>query len=152
MKWIKSFLIKNLFERNGYDFVFAKSDDFDTFMEATRGLQFGKYFGNYDDALKMALRQLSDGYNVMGDGTIKTILRHEYGHHMQAAIKDTLQNAENRLEFSNEFLKAISNKSGMSEYSKFNESEMFAEAFAEWSSGGTSEFAKAFGGFIKRYL
>ena len=41
--------------------------------------------------------------------------------------------------------------SGASEYSNTNTLELFAEGFAEYTSGSNTEFGKAFGNFLKRW-
>jgi hypothetical protein len=113
---------------------------------------------------------------VRGDGTFSTFIRHEYGHNVQGYIENKIStkyhnNVDDwRRNFSsfNEFqeaqkayreerhryeseLRSLANLSGSSEYSNTNINELFAEGFAEYSSGGTTEFGKAFGEFLKRW-
>ena len=46
---------------------------------------------------------------------------------------------------------SLAKLNGASEYSGTNDAELFAEGFADWSSGNTSEFAVKFGEFLRRW-
>lgn len=131
---------------------------------------------SYASTLGNQLRNMMDGEMVMGDGTFATAVRHEYGHNVQEYIQGTIRDKYHmtvddwRLYYSShdeykkaqdayhkemdqfrEELMALAGKRGSSNYSNTNDCELFAEAFAEWSSGGTSDFAKGFGELMERW-
>ena len=160
------------------DFKIGMTTESSALLSANGGLNFNQeYFGkNYDWGVKQSLIQQTDGTNVVGDGTFSTLIRHEYGHNVQEYIENKISikyhnNVDDwRRNFSsfNEFqeaqkayreerqryeseLRSLANLSGSSEYSNTNTYELFAEGFAEYSSGGTTEFGKAFGEFLKRW-
>lgn len=146
-------------------------------LSANNGLNFNPHsFQDYRLGLLESFAQQTDGFNVRGDGTFSTFIRHEYGHNVQSYIENKIStkyhnNVDDwRKNFSsfNEFksaktayinerrrfeseLRSLENLSGSSEYSNTNINELFAEGFAEYSSGGTTEFGKAFGEFLKRW-
>ena len=146
-------------------------------MSANNGLNFNPfYFKNAEDGIRLALVQLTNGFNVRGDASFATFIRHEYGHIAQEYIEERIARRYHskpndwRLHFASfdeyksaqaaykaereryrsELLSLVGLR-GCSEYSYTNEYELFAEGFADWSSGGTSEFAVAFGKFFKRW-
>ena len=140
----------SLGETVDYQFTLGIDDDSYALMSANGGLRLGKFFGNYETALSSALGQMASGFNVRGDGTIKTLFRHEFGHNVDIHIKASLK-AEEKIEYSKELRKMIECK-GTSEYAMTNESEFFAEAFAEYASNGNTELAKEFGKFLAKWL
>ena len=146
-------------------------------LSANGGINFNPVsFQDYRLGLLESFAQQTDGFNVRGDGTFSTFIRHEYGHNVQGYIEnkistkyhnnvddwrrnfssfDEFQEAkkayrEERHRYESE-LRSLANLSGSSEYSNTNTDELFAEGFAEYSSGGTTEFGKAFGEFLKRW-
>ena len=134
------------------------------FMSANGGLNFnGRYFSDFEDALKEAIDMQDRGVTVYGDGSFKTFLRHEYGHNVDDYIKmhrfnslyEGKRNApfepQRRSEYERELLE-LANHSGASEYAKTNSNEAFAEGFAEYTSNPKSEFGKAFGEFLGRWM
>ena len=146
-------------------------------LSANGGINFNPYsFQDYRLGLLEAFSQQTDGFNVRGDGTFSTFIRHEYGHNVQEYIENKIStkyhsNVDDwRKNFSsfNEYqaarkayiderhryeaeLRSLANLTGSSEYSNTNNYELFAEGFAEYSSNGTTEFGKAFGEFLKRW-
>lgn len=146
-------------------------------LSANGGINFNPdSFKDYRLGLLESFAQQTDGFNVRGDGTFSTFIRHEYGHNVQGYIENKIStkyhnNVDDwRRNFSsfNEFqeaqkayreerqryeseLRSLANLSGSSEYSNTNAYELFAEGFAEYSSGGETEFGKAFGEFLKRW-
>lgn len=157
---------------------FVLMSDADGFMECRGGIAFDpSRFNNFENALRDSLYSAMSGETVMGDGTFSTMVRHEYGHHVESYIKihvigqDGIQGLDDwRGHFSSldEYrrackecmdmnekytseLRSLFNLSGASEYSNQDLRELFAEGFAEWSSGGKSEFGNAFGEFFGRW-
>lgn len=158
-------------------FKIGVTDDSSALLSANGGINFSKDFGNYyETMMKRSLAQQTDGFNVVGDGTFSTLIRHEYGHNVQTYIEMTMSHKYHymvedwRKNFStfDEFMSAqnayrnerdkylaelrnLANLNGSSEYSNTNMGELFAEGFAEYASGGTTEFGVAFGEFLKRW-
>lgn len=151
----------------------------DGLMSAGGGISLNPmYFGNGAEeyGVKDGLEGIMAGHLVYGDGSFSTLVRHEYGHNVQNYIEfkmadkyhyhtnDWRKNFETFSEYEaardayfdekhkyDSELMSLAGLRGSSEYSNTNSLELFAEGFAEWSSGGTSEFAKAFGKFFKRW-
>ena len=161
------------------DFIFRIDtvDGWGELMTANGGLNFNVgYFKDYERGLRNALDGQTDGFTVKGDGTFGTLIRHEFGHNVQDYIEMKINEKyhhvvddwrinfssleeyrkseklywEERKQFDSE-LAALAGLKGSSEYSNTNTMELFAEGFAEWSSGGKSEFANAFGEFLRRW-
>lgn len=146
-------------------------------MSANNGLNLNPmYFEDYSNALWSAYDGMARGYFCTGDGTFETLVRHEFGHNMQdylySRIADKYHyNPDNWRPYFSTFeekkqsmddyhkerdafdseLRALASLSGASEYSETNEFELFAEGFAEYTSGGDSEFGRAFGEFLERW-
>ena len=146
-------------------------------MSATRGLNFdARHFEDYSTALTYGLEGMVEGHFVKGDGTFETLVRHEFGHRTQDFLQTSLRNKyhDNVTDWRKHFdtfeekkasmdkyrnlrdemdrdLRALSKLSGASEYSHTNDLELFAEGFAEYSSGGQSEFGIAFGKYIEKW-
>lgn len=159
-------------------FKIGVTDDPTALLSANGGINFSERdFGQfYEMSVKRSLAQQTDGFNVVGDGTFSTLIRHEYGHNVQSYIElqmsakyhnmvgdwrknfssfDEMMKAQNayrneREKFRSELL-SLANLPGSSEYSNKNINELFAEGFAEYTSGGETEFGKAFGEFLKRW-
>ena len=158
-------------------FKLGVTDDSSAMLSANGGINFSKDFGNYyETMMKRSLAQQTDGFNVVGDGTFSTLIRHEYGHNVQTYIEmsmshkyhymvedwsknfstfDEFMSAQNayrneRNKYLTE-LRSLANLKGSSEYSNTNIGELFAEGFAEYASGGKTEFGIAFGEFLKRW-
>lgn len=124
-------------------------------MNANGGLELGKVFENYEEMLDMALRSMTDGYTVIGDGTFSTLVRHELGHRMQTYIEMVKLKGDvhKGVEVSKDIAKLKSmNLKGVSEYANTREAEFFAEGFASFESGENTEFAIEFGKLLKRWL
>lgn len=146
-------------------------------LSANGGLNFNpSSFKDYEYGLMDAMRGQTSGFTVRGDGTFSSYIRHEYGHNVQEYVElkmamkyhwhvddwrknydsfENYQQAANaykaeRSKYKSELL-GLANLQGASEYSNTNELELFAEGFAEWSSGGQTEFARKFGEFLKRW-
>lgn len=120
------------------------------------------YLGNemivsYEDSLKRYLESLTDGFNVSGDGTYKSLFRHEIGHNVDNYLQYGIKAGKTPPEYLKELEKykkelgEVAKKTGASEYSDTNLGELFAEAFASVEGGETTEFAQAFSSFLKRW-
>ena len=121
------------------------------FMEANSGVAFNpNYFGDYKKALREALEQMSDGSLVVGDGTLKTTIRHEFGHNVETHIR-LARSPKEMVVFERELFDLAKTK-GISEYASTNSCELFAEGFAAFESGEKTEFAEAFGKLLERWL
>lgn len=146
--------------------------DGDALMEATGGINFNpKYFSDYRNALEAHHLHLEDNFTVFGDGSIRTIMRHEYGHNVETHIKlsdkffkkkayyengnldigESLINHDIMRAYDQE-IRELWKLDGVSEYAKTTTPELFAEGFAAYSGGETTEFATGFGKFIDRWL
>lgn len=148
-------------------------------LSANGGFNFNvAYFGNgaNEYGIKDGLMGIMDKRLVFGDGSFSTLVRHEYGHNVQEYIEfkladkyhyhvddwrkyyktfDEYDKARNtyfaeRHQYEAELIQ-LAGLQGSSGYSNTNTLELFAEGFAEWSSGGESEFGKAFGEFLRRW-
>lgn len=149
----------------------------DGLLSANGGFNFNpRYFTDYEIGLREAFDGLTDGTLVKGDGSFGTLVRHEFGHNVQSRIYTKIddkyhvsaddwrlhfskfddyiaaRNAaqEERAQFDKELL-ALAGKNGSSEYSNTNTLELFAEGFAEHTSGGDTEFGREFGEFLSRW-
>ena len=149
----------------------------DGLLSANGGFNFNKrLFADYEVGLRDGLEQIAEGWFVRGDGSFSGLVRHEYGHNVQSYIENTIsqkyhQNVDDwkkhfksldeykeardaywkeRRQYESE-LSALANLEGASEYSQTNMMELFAEGFAEHTSGGNTEFGKAFGEFLERW-
>lgn len=149
----------------------------DALLSANGGFNLNpQYFGNYEDGVRIALNRIAEGTLVRGDGSFSTLVRHEYGHTVQhytetkivdkyhMNVEDWRTHYETLDEYKEaqaqyrsereryeQELMSLAGLSGSSEYSNANTYELFAEGFAEWSSGGNTEFGKAFGEFLMRW-
>lgn len=137
----------------------------DAIMSANGGLQFGSaYFEDYTRALQTGLDSFSSGFLVEGDGTFRTMIRHEVGHNMDNYIRfvklgdkydergrTIVDNVRLRVQMDDELRKMV-NLEGVSEYARTNTSEMFAEGFASYESGQVTEFSTEFAKFMDRWL
>lgn len=133
-------------------FVLSAKPNIDgCFMEANSGVAFNpNYFGNYKNALREALEGMSDGSLVVGDGTLKTAIRHEFGHNIETHIR-LAHSPKEMIVFERE-LTDLAKTKGVSEYATTNSCELFAEGFAAFESGEKTEFAEKFGKLLERWL
>ncbi len=150
----------------------------DGLLSANGGFNFNRrHFQDYENGLKDALTGITEGFFVNGDGSFSTLVRHEFGHNVDDYIRlniskkyhygvdDWRKNFEtfdkkktadkSYLEeihlYENELID-LSKMEGVSEYAQTNILELFAEGFAEYTSGGNSEFGNAFGKFLERWF
>lgn len=133
----------------------AGDDGKGTLMESRSGVWFSEqYFKNYENALKQATESALDGFTVMGDGTIRTSIRHEYGHEVFSYIKEQCLEKNGNYDAVWDDVRTIAGKNltGVSEYANVTLEEFAAEGFAAYTSGDDTEFAKAFGAFLGRWL
>lgn len=166
------------FDGKKYKFTFNIGLDDDGFMSANGGFNFNKkYFGNYEQALRTAFDNITTDFNVRGDGTFSTLVRHEFGHDVDSYIRRTIadkyhynvedwrnnfSSLDEKLDSDKQYLKelhqyqselkSLEKLQGISEYSLTNEMELFAEGFAEYTSDGKTEFGIEFGKFLERWL
>ena len=173
---VKSYTMED-FDGNTFKTNFHIGLDNDGLLSANGGLNFNPAeFKNYETGLRSALGGQTDGFFVRGDGTFSSLIRHEYGHNVQSYIESNMAMkyhhyvddwrknfatfdeykkseaayfAEKRAYDSD--LRSLIGLAGSSEYSNTNTLELFAEGFSEWSSGGQTEFGKAFGEFFGRW-
>lgn len=152
----------------------------DGFMSACGGISFNpNRFNNFENCLRDALYSQLSGENVMADGTFSSYIRHEYGHRVESYIQTKVIGKDGILTLDDwrthypsldayradcdkvrttmtEYdadLRSLfrTNLQGASEYSNSSLPELFAEGFAEWTSGGNTEFGKKFGEFFERW-
>lgn len=172
----KSYLAEN-FDGTTFKTGFEVGTSNTGLLSANHGFNFNpRWFANAKDGISEGLRGLSDGFTVHGDGSFATLVRHEYGHNVQDYIETKLSDAyhmtpdnwrlnfktfdeyvttrdayhKKRDEYTSDLI-GLAGLEGSSEYSNTNTYELFAEGFAEWSSGGSTAFAKAFGEFIRKW-
>lgn len=141
------------------------TNDGSYFAEASGGLNLGSLFKRADMAYSDVITGHSNGEMTMGDGTLKTIIRHEYGHNADWYCRQkfstynstyewkTSGKLERRMKAREQYdreLIELTVKHG-SEYSRTNTLEAFAEGFAEYTSNPTSDYGKAFGKFFERW-
>lgn len=140
------------YREQGYSYTLDTIGDAGTLASAGHGFSFGRLFSNYENVLHEYLEAITSGSQVRGDGTIAGLFRHEFGHELDTTIRMSMYgDLEKRKAYMSD-IRSLYGKSGMSEYATVNEEEMFAEAFAEYESGSDSEFAKAFGELLGRWL
>ncbi|MBQ6503131.1 MAG: hypothetical protein IJI57_04360 [Flexilinea sp.] len=155
----------------------SANDDPSFLFSAMGGLEIStKNYSNFEDGLRDDFSQMTTGFTIKGDGTLSTTIRHEYGHrvdsYIQAKILDKYhynvldwhKNFSSLNEWKNAQKKAMSELKayekdlislaklqGSSEYSNTCPAELFAEGFAEYTSGGRTEFGRKFGQFLERW-
>lgn len=122
--------------------------------EASHGFSFGPIFKYYDEALREIAESRVGGKDfVRGDGTINVLFDHEFGHQLYFAIRGAgTDRWEKTRGMREDLIKSTVGKEGSSDYSNTNDNELFAEGFAAWNGGEDTEFAKAFGDFLSRWL
>lgn len=149
------------FESVGGKYVIGLSDDRSVFMEAGGGLKLNpSYFPDY----RSAVDHVVDGYThasyseqvgrdlaemVRGDGTFRTSVTHEFGHNLDSTIRYGLDIGDVSAYRSD--LMDLTRGYTTSEYAMVNELEAFAEGFAEMECNPTSEYARAFAEFLRRW-
>lgn len=141
-------------------------------MEASGGLNIStRHNGSYRDSVQTIV----DGYTtqtyneqlgknlrfqVRGDGTLGTTVTHEFGHNLEHAISERFVTHDQYgdVTFTDDWdrytkeLRETTTKHTTSEYSLTNHDEAFAEGFAEYERNPESDYAKAFGQFLRRWL
>lgn len=150
---------------NEYGFRLAFTDTSEYYAEANGGLRLGGIFKDARVAYGAEIDSQAEGFTVRGDGTLRAMIRHEYGHNTDNYIRQkfsTLDSTyewkisgktERRQEALRQYEKElieITTKYG-SEYSRTNTLEAFAEGFSEYTSNPNSEYGKAFGTFFERW-
>ena len=145
------------FDGNEVDSVFGFwiTTDADTLMESQSGIGFAKsYFSDYKEAIKANIDLMSSGWTVSGDGTIRTPITHEFGHRVESYLSQlSVSKYGSTKQLSKEIEEiAQAAPTGSSKYSKTTYQEFFAEGFAAYESGEGTEFARAFGNLLKRWL
>lgn len=164
--FLKFYTFKNLDGRNVKSvFRIGIDSSGDALLSANGGLNFSpRLFSSYENGLRSALDGIAEEYFVRGDGSFETLLRHELGHNVDNYIRSVLnadvyddlgrfvESGAKKIVAMQDELRKIASLSGVSEYAMTNMSELFAEGFAEYTSGGNSEFGKAFGEFLERWL
>lgn len=168
--------VQGMFSKFGSKFRIAVEEFNDAFMEADGGLRINPMEAStYRDALTRTV----DGYTnvtrndavgrdllwqVRGEGTLRTVVTHEFGHNLDSAVQErfvTYGPSGDPTDFTldhdglsqyNRELMDLTRAHTVSDYSMTNESEAFAEGFAEYACNPDSEYAKAFGEFLRRWL
>ena len=119
------------------------------------GFTFGKKAMDYKEYIKedmLSRASNNETWLVKGNGALKSLYTHEFGHNLYDALSDKIRNeGKSHLDFTKDLIKSCLGKKGMSEYAKTNDWELFSEGFAEYETG-SSEFGFAFGEFLKRWL
>ena len=148
-----------------HQFAIEVYNSADAIMSANGRLELGiAYFDDYTRALTTGFNNFGSGFLTEGDGTFRTLIRHEIGHNMDGYIRSVvlgntydergrtiIDNVRLRMQMDDE-LRQMAKLKGISEYSMTNTSEMFAEGFTSFESGETTEFAVEFGKFMDRWL
>lgn len=151
----------------------------DGLLSANGGLEFNPFkfgVGAAEYGIRSGLEGIAEGYLVRDSGEFASLVRHEYGHRVQTYIEQRISAKyhngvddwrihfktfeeykqardaywRERHQYEKELLSLVG-LNGSSEYSNVNTLELFAEGFAEYSSGSGSEFGKAFGAFLRRW-
>lgn len=150
-----------------YPYQIGFNNDPDYMFEAHCGLVFGSMWKDYRYGMESVYDAFRDGYLTNGDGTIRSVLRHEFGHMVDGYIRDIQFNTLelNALRDKEELAKRrsmqtkyekelidLTKKYCKTEYAYTNTAEAFAEGFAEHTSNPNSDYGKAFGAFLKRWL
>lgn len=155
--------------------IVFKEDDGGTFMYGGIGrLTLTTMMKDYEETLTSMCRGMCMGFNQCGDGTFKTIVRHECGHVLETML---LQNnfgftfhgtgkanctynttvKDGNYLFGavyQEYVKRlqhIGKLDGHSNYSKKNEREVFAESFTALMSGQHNKFAEGMKEMLTEY-
>ena len=168
--------VSDRFARFGSKFRISVSDSRDLFMEAYGGLAVNpSATSDYRDAIG----QVVEGYTnvtrndavgrdlrwqVRGEGTLRTVVTHEFGHNLDSAVQDRfvtygpsgdptdfVLDHDGLRRYERELMD-LTRAHTVSDYSMTNSSEAFAEGFAEYACNPGSEYAKAFGEFLRRWL
>ena len=115
-------------------------------------------FKSYPDRVSSVLESMGAKWYVEGDGTYKSIYRHEFGHAMDDYIQNKIRDGKESPEYSaklaeytNELL-SLRESDGVSVYSYTTAGETFAEGFSAYEGGQDTEFAKRFGDFLKKWV
>lgn len=139
------------------------------FMEASGGLNLNPtWFDSRRKTVEFVVDRYTDeSYNegvernlrgmVRGDGTYGSAVTHEFGHNVDEAIRwkrfysgdDIDHDGLNR--YKSELIDLTKDYT-VSEYALTNVDEAFAEGFAEMECNPSSEYAKAFSDFLKRWM
>ena len=149
----------------------------DFLFSAGGGLTIGNGWNDYENEALFCIDGMHPGsedppYLTYGDGTVKTVLRHEFGHEVDGylrkvacplpdwdrSVHKTLEEYkayekeafEKRHRYNEELVK-LTLEHAKSDYCKTNEMEAFAEGFAEYTSNPDSDYGKAFGEFLRRW-
>lgn len=115
-------------------------------------------FKSYSNRVGEVLGAMGREWFVEGDGTYKSIYRHEFGHAMDDYIQNKIRDGKESPEYSAKLaeytneLMSLRDKDGCSEYSFTTPGETFAEGFAAYEGGQDTEFAKRFGEFLKKWV
>lgn len=131
---------------------FGKDDIFEA--AANWGMRFGGSYKNYTEAIKnFADTRVGGEWFVRGDGTINSLFDHEFGHQVEMAIRGAGTDRWDKTRgMEKDLIDTVYGKDGMSEYASSHPEELFAEGFAAWYGGEDTEFAKAFGKFLERWI
>lgn len=121
---------------------------------ANWGMRFGASYKDYEDAIKnFADTRVGGEWFVRGDGTINGLFDHEFGHQVESAIRGAgTDRWDKTRDLEKDLIESVYGKDGMSEYASSHPEELFAEGFAAWYGGEETEFAKAFGKFLERWI
>lgn len=121
-------------------------------MEASGGFNFGKKASDFVSLADTKIDQIAEGYTVEGAGGVNSLFDHEFGHNLYTALKyRNGMSTHDRVMMETDLLTNVAGRAGFSEYSNTNDHELFAEGFSAWYGGESTEFAKAFGEFLKRW-
>ena len=156
--------VVRMYENVGSKYSMGIAPDVDgVFMEANGGLQFGR--GLTSDYRK-AVESVVDNYTrgayseelgrdltqvVRGEGSLATSVTHEFGHNLDASIRERLDIVSGEAAQYERELVDLTRKFTTSDYATVNDVEAFAEGFAEMECNPASAYAKAFAEFLARW-
>ena len=160
-KLIEDFpLVKEYHDRMGIPFEIAYDPKALFDAEASHGMTFGGTYSDFHDAF-MRQAGISTDEFVYGVNPALRTFDHEFGHQVFFAMQygkdaeiwnSTTEEINRRIEMQKDLMQSVYGKAGMSDYATTNEDELFAEGFCAWYGGEKTEFAKAFGEFLGRWL
>ena len=158
-KLLKKYPIVEKYRKNKngkYKIDFDEINDYmasATSIDGFLGFTFGKSSIDYKNFIKRDLENREENWCVKGNGNIKSLYTHEFGHDLYNSIVSPFYKSYPFLvkEFEKDIINSLWNKNGISDYAKTNVEELFCEAFAEYELGN-SEFGKNLYGVIERWL
>lgn len=153
-------IVKDYHDNIGFPFEIAYAPDRAYNAEASHGMTFGATYRDFKDTFMSDAVGRMKGEMIRGESPLNQTFDHEFGHQLYLAMayKDvanqvdwTVEELHRRQEMKKDLVSSLIGKDGISEYAQTNDDELFAEAFSAWYGGEKTEFANAFGSFLKRW-